>query len=60
MAITPAAPQVNAVQIPAVRGMKPPRLGVKASAPSRLGRYRTRVSALAGPRMGMLSNGQTA
>jgi hypothetical protein len=52
MAIVPGAPQINAIQLPAVRGVKQPHLGVKAPKQSRMGRYRTRVAAPAMPRIG--------
>jgi hypothetical protein len=43
MAIVPGAPQVNSVQLPAVRGVKQPTLGVKAPKVPRVGRYKSRA-----------------
>jgi hypothetical protein len=43
MAIVPGAPQVNSVQLPAVRGVKQPHLGVKAPKVPRVGRYKSRA-----------------
>ena len=53
MAIVPATPQLNAVQLPTVRGVKQPQLGVKTPKPLRMGRYKTRIAGPPGPRIGV-------